>query len=338
LKGDESMANMSGSPFWAVNIVRNCMAIQPGERVMLVTDAGLSYVHQALKAEIGAIGPEELWEYVVRDDQRPLTRLPKEWLEHIDTFDVGIEFFATVHIPDEHSSRTQRVERLVGKSIRYAWGAHIDEGILENELSADYEEIGSLTRRLAERMRGSKAVHITGPSGTDLRMSIEGRRVLLDTGQFHQPGTFGNLPAGECYVSPLEESADGVLVVDKSFPGLLVKNPVYMTFKRGRVVEIAGGEEARWLENVIAEGETKPNGENCRTIGELAVGTNEKARLTGNLMTDEKVLGTIHVAIGNNTGTYGGNNPAPIHIDGVVGDATLAVDGQILLDRGKLQI
>ena len=326
---------MIKSPAWATNIVHKCMAIQPGERVMLITDAGLPDVHAALRAEIEAIGPGELWAYVVQDSQRPLTALPQAWLERIDTFDVGIEFFATVYKPDEHASRAQRVERLVGKSIRYAWGAHIDQGILDNELSADYEEIGAITYRLAERLQGAREVHVTTALGTDLQMSIAGRRVLPDAGLFHQPGTFGNLPAGECYVSPLEDSANGVLVVDKSFPDILIKEPIRLTFTDGRVTDIAGGSEARQLEAMIAEGETRPNGEGCRTIAEFAIGTNPMARLTGNVMTDEKVMGTVHVAIGNNTGTYGGANAAPIHLDGVVGDATVVVDGEMLIEAGK---
>jgi leucyl aminopeptidase (aminopeptidase T) len=314
------------------------MAIRPGERVMLVTDAGLPDVHAALRAEIGAVGPGELWEYVVQDDQRPLTALPQAWLEHIDTFDVGLEFFAAIHSNAEFQSRAQRVERLVGKHIRYAWGALIDQGILDNELSADYDKIGALTYRLAERMQDAREVSITTALGSDLQMSIEGRKVLPDAGLFHKPGTFGNLPAGECYVSPLEDSANGVLVVDKSYPGILIKEPISLTFENGRVIEIARGDEARQLEQMIAEGEAQPNGENCRTIAELGIGTNAMARLTGNVMTDEKVLGTVHVAIGNNTGTYGGVNAAPIHMDGVVGDATLIVDGETFIDAGKFLV
>lgn len=329
---------MTTSPYWAVNIVRNCMAVQPGERVMLITDAGLPHVHEALRAEIEAIGPGELWEHVVEDDQRPLTALPQAWLERIDTFDVGIEFFATVRMPYESSSRTQRVERLVGKSIRYAWGAHIDQGILDNELSADYDEIGALSYRLAERMKDARDVHVKTALGSDLRLSIAGRPVHADSGLFHQPGTFGNLPAGECYVSPLEDSANGALVVDVSYPGILIEEPIRLTFKDGQVVNIEGGDEARQLEALIAEGESLPNGENCRTIAEFAVGTNPMARVTGNVMTDEKVLGTIHVAIGNNTGTYGGQNAAPIHLDGVVDKATLIVDGETFVEAGEFLV
>ena len=108
---------MAQTPFWATNIIHNCMAILPGERVMLVTDAGMAHAHKALRAEIEAIGPAELWEFVLEDKQRPLTALPDDWLKGIDTFDVGIEFF-TRNMPDEITFRVQRVERLVSDEQR----------------------------------------------------------------------------------------------------------------------------------------------------------------------------------------------------------------------------
>ena len=329
---------MADSPIWAKNIVHNCMAIQPGERVMLITDAGMDKLHKALRAEIEAIGPGELWEFVLQDEQRPLTALPPDWLERIGTFDVAIELFAKSILPEELGFRIERVDNLAGNHIRYAWGSKIDDAILENELSADYNEIGAVTNRLADVMKDAKDVHITTALGTDLRMSIEGRRVIPDSGLFHEPGKVGNLPAGECYVAPLEDSANGTLVVDKSFPDIIIKEPIYLTFKVGRVTDISGGNEARQLEAIIEKGEAQPDGEGCRTIGELGIGTNAMARLTGNVMTDEKVLGTVHVALGNNTGSYGGVNAAPIHIDGVVGDATLVVDGKTLIDNGNFLV
>ena len=88
------------------------------------------------------------------------------------------------------------------------------------------------------------------------------------------------------------------------------------------------------MQELIAEGERKPNGEWSRVIGELGIGTNPKARLQGNLMTDEKVAGTIHIAIGRNM-LFGGENQAPIHEDGVVGQPTVRVEGELLIDGGQ---
>jgi leucyl aminopeptidase (aminopeptidase T) len=219
---------------------------------------------------------------------------------------------------------------------RVGYGAQIDDAILENELSADYQEIAAITHRLEQQLQGKNRVHITTPMGTDLTFSIAGRDIKTDTGLIHQPGQFGNLPAGECFVAPLEDSAEGVLVVDKSFPELVVRQPVRMIFQKGRVIAVEGGAEAEEIKRRIEYGEQLEHGENCRFIAELGIGTNPNARLTGRLITDEKVVGTIHVAVGDNASpSYGGVNPAPIHIDGVIGQPTLVIDGETLIEEGR---
>jgi leucyl aminopeptidase (aminopeptidase T) len=135
-------------------------------------------------------------------------------------------------------------------------------------------------------------------------------------------------------VAPVEDSAEGILVIDKSLPGLPLVDPVRLIFEEGRVVKVEGGEGALYLEDYFARSESKPNGEWSRVIGELGIGTNPKARLQGNVITDEKVAGTIHVAVGRNE-FLGGQNPAPIHLDGVVGQPTLRVDGDLLIEEGR---
>ena len=160
-------------------------------------------------------------------------------------------------------------------------------------------------------------------------MSLAGREWKTDTGILRGQGVFGNLPGGEIYIAPIEDSAEGVLVIDKSLPGLLLTEPVRMVFEKGRVTQIEGGAGAEYLEKAIAQ-----HGESTHIIAELGIGTNPQARLQGNIITDEKVFGTIHVAIGRND-FLGGKNIAPIHIDGVVSQPTLWVDGKMLLDNGR---
>ena len=75
------------------------------------------------------------------------------------------------------------------------------------------------------------------------------------------------------------------------------------------MVDIQGGREAQQLLAMIADGERKPHGEGCRVVCELGIGTNPNARLQGNVLTDEKVMGTVHIAIGHNAlAAYGGQN------------------------------
>jgi len=320
---------------WAKNIVHTCMNISAGEKVLLVTDQSMAQMRERLMAEILIANPGQVWTYVISDAERPLVEYPPLLHQAAREVDATLVFYAQVP-PEETPGRLAFWRTCRENGTRVGYGAQIDNKILENELSADYQEIAAITQRLKEHLQGKDKVRITTPLGTDLTCSIAGRDIKADTGLIHQPSQFGNLPAGECFVAPLEDSAEGVLVVDKSFPELVVKQPVRLVFEKGRVVAIEGGAEAQELLRRIDYGEQLEHGENCRVIAELGIGTNPQARLTGKLMTDEKVMGTIHVAIGDNDSpSYGGVNPAPIHIDGVVGKPTLVVDGKTLIEDGK---
>lgn len=320
---------------WFENVVNVCMGIQPGERVLLITDALLTKEQEQLARTIQAVGNVELRRWTLPDDQRPLKVAPQDILDCARTFDAGIQFLG--HTTNEELpyrfSLIQAASE--GSTMRFASGLNIDQAILDHELMADYNEIAAITNKLHDRLDGRSQVHITSPLGTDLTMSIKGRIVATDPGILREPG-FHNLPSGECYVAPLEDSANGLFVVDKSFPEIVIKEPIRITFENGRITAIAGGSEAARLEAVIADAEKKPTGEGSRTIAELGIGTNPYARITGNVMTDEKVMGTIHIAIGHNAvPPYNGQNHAPIHLDGVMGQPTLTIDGATLIDNGR---
>jgi leucyl aminopeptidase (aminopeptidase T) len=311
------------------------MNISAGEKVLLITDQPMAQMRECLMAEILSAGPGQVWAYVLAEAGRPLLEYPSLLHQVAAQADAVMVFYS--HVPPEETPGRLAFWRTCHENgTRVGYGAQIDDSILANELSADYQEIATITHRLKDNLQAKRQVHITTPLGTDLTCSIAGRDVKEDTGFIHRPGQFGNLPAGECFVAPLEDSAEGVLVVDKSFPELVVKRPVRMIFEKGRLVSVEGGDEAKELLRRIEYGERLDHGENCRVIAELGIGTNPKARLTGKLITDEKVMGTIHIAIGDNAApTYGGMNQAPIHIDGVVGQPTLIADGEVLIKEGR---
>lgn len=323
---------------WFENVVNVCVGVQPGERILLITDMALSKEQDLLAKTIEAIGPAELRRWTLPEGERPLKVAPPEILECARTFDAGIQFLSYTST-EEQPYRFSLVQATAdGGKMRFGVGLNIDQAIFDNELMADYQEVANITQKLYDFLQGHSDVHITSPLGTDLRLSIKGRQVAVDPGVMRTPG-FRNLPSGECYVAPIEDSANGLLVIDKSFPGILIKEPIRLTFEKGRVVDIAGGSEAKQLLDIVTEAETRPHGEGSRTIAELGIGTNPYARITGNVMTDEKVMGTIHIAIGHNAvPPYNGQNHAPIHLDGVMGDPTVTVDGTPLIDSGTYLI
>src|SRR5262249_36961650 len=126
----------------------------------------------------------------------------------------------------------------------------------------------------------------------------------------------------------------GLCVVDLSI-GIeeidQIDEPIHLHFEQGRLVRVEGGRAAEVVRRTIAQ--AGPGGD---VVAELGIGTNEQARITGNVMTDEKVLGTAHVAFGSNTGSYGGDNEATIHVDGIMADATIEADGRVVMQRGEI--
>ncbi len=132
---------------------------------------------------------------------------------------------------------------------------------------------------------------------------------------------------------PAEGGTNGVFVVDGSMAGigdLGGKKPITIRVENGYAVEITGGEEADLLKSKL-----EPLGKPAFNVAELGVGTNDAARIIGNILEDEKVMGTIHIALGNNM-SMGGTVDVPIHLDGIVKDPTVELDGRLLMKDGKL--
>jgi leucyl aminopeptidase (aminopeptidase T) len=155
---------------------------------------------------------------------------------------------------------------------------------------------------------------------------------LPDAGDLTDRGAFGNLPCGEGFIAPIEGTAEGRLVVDGTIAALgRVPEPIELTVEDGHLVEATGDLGERLL------GMLRKAGDGGTNVAELGIGTNEKAQLTGNLLEDEKILGTAHVAFGASA-AIGGTVQVPIHIDCVVLEPEVTVDGEPIARGGKLLI
>lgn len=323
------MTEKTETPQWVMNVVHTCMGLQRGEKILIVVDEPLGYARDILLAEAAQTDPAELWSYTFPNASRPLSEYPSPLLALVTQVDAIVFLFASVNQLKE-SPALLSGRAAIGKGMaRTGLGAFIDQSILDIEMSADYGQIAKFTDSLTQRLQGSSIAHVTTALGTNLRLSLAGREWKKDTGILRGQKAFGNLPAGETYIAPVEDSAEGVLVVDKCFPGMLLSEPTRMTFEKGRVTHVEGGAGAEFLRSAFAQ-----HGDSARVIAELGIGTNPMARLQGNIITDEKVLGTIHVAVGRND-FFGGKNVATTHIDGVVGQPTLEIDGKVIIENGE---
>jgi len=195
-------------------------------------------------------------------------------------------------------------------------------------LKADYEKVKSLTHKVAQIFSGKEKLRVNTEAGTDFTCSIKKVKIFKDTGIYHQPGEWGNLPAGEVCFAPVPKSSEGRVVVDGSMLEK-VDEPVILEIKGGEVVCVEGGEVAKKVFSVL-----KKHGKRAFEVGEFGLGTNDKAKLIGNVLEDEKVVGTAHIALGNNI-SFGGDNSVPVHIDGIFKDPTIEVDGEVIMKRGK---
>lgn len=192
-------------------------------------------------------------------------------------------------------------------------------------MAADYHKIAAETEKWAEVITAGKEVHITTPFGTDLTFSIAGRNGGADTGLIHARGDFGNLPAGEAYTAPVEGTAEGRLVVPAGwYPGL--KENMTLVFEKGYVTQVIGGGEvgAFYTQTFAFGDESKKHRRNC---AELGIGTNPNAKTPDNVLEAEKILGTIHVAVGDSA-HMGGVNESDLHEDFILIQPTLVIDGR----------
>jgi leucyl aminopeptidase (aminopeptidase T) len=229
-------------------------------------------------------------------------------------------------------SQTEARREATRHGVRIASLPTITEEIFARTMPVDYARLRRTSERVAARLTSASSARITSTAGTDIVLALSERTGLSDDGNLQDPGAFGNLPAGEGYVAPIESEGDGTIVVDGSLAGYgLLRSPVRITVKAGRAVD-ADTDVGRWLLETLDSG-----GEHGRSLAELGIGTNPAATLTGNVLEDEKVIGTAHIAFGTSAG-LGGVNVAGVHIDGVLRRPTVEVDGDCLLDHGDLLV
>jgi leucyl aminopeptidase (aminopeptidase T) len=227
-------------------------------------------------------------------------------------------------------SHTLARRRASERGVRIATMPGITEEVFRRAMSVDYRELKRAGLLLATQLTAAAECRVTSPAGTDLTLDLMGREGISDDGDIGTVGAFGNLPAGEAFIAPIETSGEGKIVFDGALGGFgLLDAPVPVTLSGGRMVE-AGGRVGEWLVQTLDAG-----GDHGRSIAELGIGTNPAARLTGNILEDEKAMGTIHLAFGTSAG-IGGVNRSSVHIDGLVLRPSVWLDGRVLMEDGTL--
>lgn len=239
----------------------------------------------------------------------------------------------------DHIFHYQMNER---KTLRAIWTPGITVDMFCRTAGIDYGLLQRRCKAISAALTGAESIHVTAPGGTDIRVPVRGRIPMNDDGNFTSGGTGGNIPAGEVYISPLPGQSEGKIVFDGSISlnngDMIIQTPVTVIYKNGYITDISGGREADLLRLSIEEGEAKAretlaNGnmtaeegayyeKNARGLGELGIGLNPSATISGNMLEDEKAFHTCHFAIGSN---YDNDADSPIHLDCLVKNPTIEV-------------
>jgi leucyl aminopeptidase (aminopeptidase T) len=316
------------------------------------TYGNASFVSYPATAAPGAEPPEELWREVLGEaavaellragifarllakqaNETELSTAREIVLAHRETVAEVI-----IALANNSTSHT-RFRSLVNEAgARFASLPNFDPGMFFTSMQVDWQALAQRTGKLAAAVNRAEEIIVETPNGTRMSFGKKGRTAEGDDGLLTAPGSFGNLPAGEVYLAPREGTSEGVMVLEYA-PTRKLSTPLTLTVKGGVVTAISGEEPHRLkLEAKFAESEKN------RNIAELGIGTNDRASRPDNILEAEKILGTVHIALGDNSG-FGGEVQTPFHEDYVFYRPTLTAvmadgsremlfrDGKLLLD------
>lgn len=296
--------------------------VQSGEVVVVVTDGTMAEIAEGVAETAAAFGAE-----VVTCIQPPRARDGEEPAAPVAAAMAEADvIFTPVSTSVTH---TKAMRTALDRGARAILMTAHTEGVLTSSalLDTDFEKQAELCRRIGTAFDNGREVRLSSPRGTDLSFSIVGRKANVLT-NIPSPGELAPVPDIEVNVVPVTGSANGTLIADASVPYLgigVLEEPVVCKIVDGFITSIEGGQQARILDDALRSYEDR----NCYNVAELGIGLNPNARLTGDMLEDEGVLGTIHIGIGTSH-TLGGEVMAPTHYDLLMWQPIIEVDGRMI--------
>jgi leucyl aminopeptidase (aminopeptidase T) len=306
----------------AEKAVKQSLKLRPAESFLLVTDEPKLEIAEALAYWAKKAGAETTT-YLMTEALRPIqepTRLFRELAKRAR----AIAYMLDARI-EEKPFRGYMVSMGM-KHSRICMMPGITRDMMERLVNIDISRMNAFTKRVIRALRDAEDVFIENPAGTRISFSVKGRRWDNDNGDIGHKGKHGNLPAGECYTAPIEETFTGRLVIslidDKLGRGV-------MEFERGKLVRWSGKGIEAIVKNI-------GNDKTGKIVGEFGIGTNPGARISPNMLEAEKAFGTVHFAIGDSYGI--GKNSSRHHYDALVDKATIRARGKTICREGKYLI
>lgn len=302
------------------------LAVQPDEKVLLVFDESTPDIAQAFEQEASRLNLKLTAQEIPPTGGHGIEPAD-EIAELMTTFDVVIA-------PTRFSlTHTDSVRNACKAGARVGTLPGIDSAIFAEGLSSDPQELNRIGSFWMSKLQGKKNIRITTAKGTDVSFTTGKYLPMNDDGILDKAGLCGNLPAGETFIAPDDLSANGTVIIDGTIGGQAgpdLTSPVKLTLKDGSIVDF--GENDTTPEGKIRAEKLKatlePFGDAAYVLAEFGIGTNPNLKMSGNLLGDEKLMGTIHLAFGNNC-SMGGSNNVKVHIDCLVTDPQIHFDGEL---------
>ena len=311
----------------AQRILNVCAGLKPGEKVLILTDFLKESIARVLASAAMAMGAEPV--IMVMPPREVDGQEPPETVAM--AFKKADLILTPVAKSVTHTNAVK--EAIAGGSRGIMLSAFVPEQLISGGVYADFEAQRPLCEKVAKLLEEARMAKLTTPAGTNLIMDLCNRKGNAHPGIARKPGQITTVPNIEASTSPVEGKTEGILVGDGSIPyydiGVL-KEPVYMTVKEGRVVDIKGGAQAETISGMMAA-QDDPNVYN---IAQLAFGLNPKCLMSGVMLDDEGVYGTAHIGIGTST-LLGGKIKTKMHFDILMWKPTLELDGRVVLKDGE---
>ena len=300
-------------------VLERCLAVQPTENLLVVCDPDRLDIGRALHEGAVRSGADSVLALLPPRPERGTEPPPP-----IAAAFASCDVYLAPCLPS--LSHTKARKAATERGARGATLPGVETEMFARLMGADFDLMASRSAKVAELLDAADEAHFTCPRGSDMRFDLRGRSAIPDSGDLTGHAAFGNLPCGEGFVSPAGGSGRFFGTTVGHFG--TAPEPVELVVEDGRLVEASSDLGAQFVAHLLQ------HGDDGRHLAELGVGTNDQARMTGNLLEDEKVLGTVHVAFGASAG-IGGTVSVPVHEDCVVVEPTLTIGTQVVVDAGR---
>lgn len=312
-------------------VVKTCMDIRRGENVLVVCDPTTTEIGQALYEAASKISDRTLLIIMPKgrhhgeEPPRPVANLMRQ-----QQVVLAPTKFSLTHTRAriQASKDGARIATMPGMTV---------ELFTEGGMSADFSQIRDLIADLGSVLRRKKEVHITSSSGTDVKFEVDWKKWNReDSGICNRPQMVTNLPAGKVFTSPKSGSMNGTIVIDGSCDADILAEPLTLTVEEGVVIDVKGGSAAANIRQSFGEVAKKLRSRELDllwTVAEAGFGVNPNARLLGNLLEDEKVLGTFYFSVGDSASL-----PSPAtgkRLTGVLKSPTVNLGNEVIIEDGK---